>query len=574
MSKDTAKSASLVDDEATEPATTTSEAKPEDAADREPRRPRPERAERGERPSPVMTAIRTDEEKSLRDWLDELGTQGAFKVQLRRDKPKTFRDPTTKKEVKVDGYLETYDHTIDEDFIKREWGGGTYYLKITRRSADGSFKFEKGLHRTLEIGGDPLLDRLPVNTVEPTGPASTAPVSESPVVVKEMFGFLRDQMDRTQRPEPKGLDPAVQMMFEQLRADAAARNAELAEARRELAAARNEKPAGDPVKDKLLDQMMSGQSGHVEALRLRYEAELRQTKELAAAELQRARQQAEDDAKRTWDRFERMMTELRSAHERELATVRTSMEVSATATKSSSDVQGRLYESEIRRLERENGELRAELKELRAKKDKTLLEQVKDIEGIKDALGMDGEGEKTGFDKAIDLLNNPATAEFVKGVVGTKGPAAPAPAQPAAPAVPQRPQLAKMPDGTRVWVHPNGQVTPAKKKPKVIPAAVNADGSTTPEIVLPQVDEATMTTLIGYLERAFQAGQEPEIVAQSGRSMVPDEILAWIRDNHTEQVSGVDLFMSKVAKLPGTSPLSAQAGRNWLRKLGKALVGE
>ncbi len=63
-------------------------------------------------------------------------------------------------------------------------------------------------------------------------------------------------------------------------------------------------------------------------------------------------------------------------------------------------------------------------------------------------------------------------------------------------------------------------------------------------------------------------------MAQTGRSSIPTDILAWIRERHTEQVSGVDLFMTKVAKLPGSSPLASQAGKNWLRAVGALLVGE
>jgi len=44
--------------------------------------------------------------------------------------------------------------------------------------------------------------------------------------------------------------------------------------------------------------------------------------------------------------------------------------------------------------------------------------------------------------------------------------------------------------------------------------------------------------------------------------------MATLRDH------GVDGFMSKVAKLQSASPLASQAGRNWVRKVGKALVGD
>jgi hypothetical protein len=118
-------------------------------------------------------------------------------------------------------------------------------------------------------------------------------------------------------------------------------------------------------------------------------------------------------------------------------------------------------------------------------------------------------------------------------------------------------------------------LVPAKKRPKVIPATMNPDGSVaTPPIELPEIDPENIQRLVGFLERAYDGKQDPEVVARSSRTAVPEEVMTWLRQNDTEQVSGVDLFMSKVAKLPSTSSLSTQGGRNWLRKVGKALVGE
>lgn len=527
-----------------------------------------------ERLSPVMSKIRNDEERSLSDWLSGIGTEGAFKVQLRREQPTMFRDPKTGKDVKTDGFLKTYPHAIDEEFIQRTYGGGTYAIKVTRRQQDGSFRYEPGLHRTIECAGDPLLDNLPTNTL-PQASAPAAPQATESPVAREMLGILKDQLNH--RP---GIDPAMQLLIEQLRHDASARESQMAELRRELAQAR--KPSEDPVKEKLFETMLTGQSGHVEALRLRYEAELRQAKELHAAELQRVRDHAEaeirrnsdhatEELRRNSDRAERELATVKQAHEREIAAMRASHEIISTTASATTNLQGQLLKADNARLERENTQLREDLRELRAKKDQSLGDKIDEITKVKDLLGDDG--EKSNLDKLIEAASSPAAIEFVKGVVGQKGDAAPQQAAAGASAPQAKPVVVQGPDGQN-YILRGGRLFPAKKKVKTIPAQANADGTVTPEIVLPQVDEETIKGLVGFLERAFEGGQDPDVVAQSGRAMVPEEILTWIRQHHSDQSSGVDLFMNKVARLPGTSPLTTQAGKNWLRKLGKALVGE
>jgi hypothetical protein len=77
-----------------------------------------------------------------------------------------------------------------------------------------------------------------------------------------------------------------------------------------------------------------------------------------------------------------------------------------------------------------------------------------------------------------------------------------------------------------------------------------------------------LATAISYLEKAFSGNQEPATVATSVRPFLAEEIMQSI------QSVGIDVFFAKVAKLPSASPLSSQAGKNWVRKVGKALVGE
>ena len=358
------------------------------------------------------------------------------------------------------------------------------------------------------------------------------------------------------------------MLLEQMRDGLAHRDREMAELRAELAKTRDQKPADDPLKDRLLGNLIDTKSGEVEALRLRQESELRMVKDSAIQNEQRLH-----------DRFDRDMASLRSSFEREITALKASHDISLAAAKGSFELQSVLLQNDIKRLERENQTQKDELKELRARKDKTIMEQVKDLNAIKEALVDDDDGAvKSGFDKLMEVVANPATTEFAKGIFG-KAEAAVAPTAAAKAAAPTRAPFVRTRDGKVFAQTPDGQggvtLMPLKRKPKVIPPTVNPDGTVaTPAIEMPEVDPAQVALLIAYLERAYAGKQDPEVVAQSGRSSVPDEVLTWIRANDTEATSGVDLFMMKVAKLPSTSPLSTQSGRNWLRKVGQALVGE
>jgi hypothetical protein len=551
---------------------------PEDATDDDGGKPstdgKPDDKPKGPRPPGDTTGplreILADEDASLKSVLDNLGADGSFKISVSRLEPEEWLDPQTNRRVKTAGKLKTYSTKIDEDYLADRHGGGKYMLRFLRRTAKGSYKFLT--QRTIDIAGDPRTDDVPRTSAPPTG----APVAagENTGLVKEAFHMLRDQLERVHDDRtpaaPKGIDPAMQMMVDQMRRDAERRDAEMAELRRDLAVARNIKPVEDPIKDKLLGSLIDGQSGHVEALKLRQESELRQLKE-AAIEEQRRRD----------DRHERDVAMIRTSYEREIAALRSSHESSTTIGTQTHNLQVNLLERDNKRLEREIDTLRVEIKNLRDRKDKTIVEQAKDLEAVKDALGMDS-GDKTNFDKFLEVATSPAAAEFVGRIVGGKEPGA-APSQlvaaPPAGVAPGR-QLVQDPDtGGKFWLMTDGKggsrLVPAKRKPQVIPATTTADGTVvTPAIELPEVDPALVTSLVAYLERAYSGKQEPDVVAQSGRASVPDEILTWIRTHDSEQVSGVDLFMSKVAKLPSTSPLSTQSGRNWLRRVGKALVGE
>lgn len=531
-----------------------------------------ERERDRERPSTAIRAIAEAEDKSLKDWLDLIGTQGAFKVQLHRVKPSTTT--VNGKTVDTAGYLDTYDTTFSDDDIKREWGGGTYTLKVTRKGADGSFRYERGLHRTIVIAGDPRVERLPGNA--PAGPAAGA-AGESPSIVKAVLDTMQHQLDRATTVQPRGIDPTVQLLIDQMRRDADRRDAELAELRAEIRARAATKPPEDTTKDRILDKLIDGDSARITALRAQHDSETQQLREGHRQEIQIMNERHDRELAAQRADHTRLLDTIKAGYEREIAAMKSLGDVTMASTKSAFDLQSYTLNAETKRLERDNGELRAEVRELREKKDKSLFEQLKEIEALKDALGSGDEDKATSaWEKVAATIMNPAAIEQIAKIFNRPVPpqvqAQIVQAQQAAQVQAQRPQIVRdARTGQRFAQVATPQGTKLVPVKKVLPKVARADGK---EVEIPEVDPSTVVMLVNFLEQSYKNNTDPAVVAISGRAQVPPNILAWIRDNDAGGTSGVDLFMEKVAKLPGTSPLRTQRGRNWLRNVGKALTGD
>jgi hypothetical protein len=315
---------------------------------------------------------------------------------------------------------------------------------------------------------------------------------------------------------------------------------------------RNAKPPEDTVKDKFLDRLMTDDSARLQATRLQYESEIRGLKE-----------SHQNDIKIERDRFERERSELKTMHSQQITLMTQTHQIQLQAVNDSYATNLKLAEHENRRVDRENQELKSEVKELRALKQKGPLEIVKEAEQIKDALGAGGDGDdKSGFDKAMEML--PSAIDAAKAYFKPPEQQQQAQQQNGQQLQTKKQVFHDKETGQKYVLDPaSGKITPVKKKPPP-PPQPGPNG----EPPIPQIAPETISTMINYLERAFSGNQDPEVVAQSGRAMVPEEIITAIRD------LTVDGFLTKVAKLPGTSPLSSQAGKNWMRKVGAALVGE
>jgi len=506
----------------------------------------------GEKPankvSKPIRDVRLIGDQSIKDFVESLPTDGSFKIWLYRRDPETLIDPATGRSVPCAGFLATYTQPVDEPFLLQRYGGGKYELIIKRKDERGSYVYAAA--RTLVIGGEPLPSALPRNQPSTAAAAAAPAAPENQGVVKELLGMVKDQVAKAENRLPGG-DDTSRVIFERMLDQ---RTQELVDLRRELAEIRNHKPEQDPFKDSILNKFMADDGARAQAMRIAHEAEIRAIKE----------GQAQHEA-RLHDRAERDRDQMQRSHDRELSNVKASNDLALAALKQSMDMQIVLLKDEARRLEKSNDELRVEVKDLRAKKEKTLVEQAKDLREIKEALSVDDDEKDPSISgKIMDVIGNPATMEFAQGLISRAkgGPPAqqavqmPRPMQ--HPRAQVRPQIVKDPNSGQAFIQRGNQLQPVRRR-----GPVTEDGTE-----MPHVDPDSVRNAISVLEAAFSNGTEPELVAQSAKSMMPPELIAAIRDH------GVDAFLAKIARIPAESPLSAQDGRNWVRKVGKALVGE
>lgn len=503
-----------------------------------------------------LQEVRNRENASLRDIANAFGSDGSYRIKLTRVEPETFRDPVTKQLVKVAGFLKNYTTPVDEETIAEKHGGGKYQVQFFNKTDKGSYQFFT--QRTIEVVGDPRLDDTFRN--EPivqqsttTAPSAPATPDQNPQLVGKAFDILREQVVHAQNHArgPVGPDPGMLQVVELLKSQIQAGNQTIEMLRKEISEMRHQKPAEDPLKEKILDNLMKDDSARLQATRMQFESELRQLKESHHTDMRIAQ-----------ERWERERSELKQMQQQQVLLMTQTHEIQLQAAKGAYETNMKLAEHENRRLERENAELKSDNKELRAKKEKGPLEMLKEAEQLKDALGVGDEGEKTAVDRAIEML--PGAIEAAKTYF--KPPQQGQPQQVAAggeQALQPKRKVVQDDAGNKYVLDGNGNLRPVRKKPPP-PPQPGPNG----EPPIPQIAPETIETIINYLERAFTGNQDPDVVAQSGRAMVPEEIITAIRDHK------VDGFLSKVAKLPSTSPLCSQAGRNWMRKVGAALVGE
>jgi len=494
------------------------------------------------RESKVLQEMRNNEDRNLKEWLEEIAPGGALRVKVTRTSPKMWKG------LNVGGSLATYDQQIDEDWIREHHGGGDFYLIVQKPKVNGAgWQYAGG--RVIRIAGDPRTDDVFRDKSDQQPAAATA--NPAGGIVDRVVGSLERQLEREQQRQqqvPHGPDTeTMRMMMGPMQRQVDQMSAMLREKDAQLMDAQRVKPEPrDEFRDKMLDKLLDGDSARITALRTQYESELRQVK-----------QSGMDNESRLRDSFERDKQGISMSHDRELNALRSAYDMRVSAQESSHNTGRTLMDGEIRRLQADLTEAKSELAALRLKKDKTILEQASEFAAIKEAIGEisgDDGKEKSGWEKVMEVAGNlPIVQQQLSKLGNSEPPPAPPP-----PAQQQKPRLLTGPDGNLYRQLPDGQVQLVRRR-----AQVAQQGAEAP---LPDIPATTIKIAVDFLETAFRGGQEPDQVATSVRSMIPAEILAVIRSR------GVDGFLVDIAKIEGSSPLAGQAGRNWARKVGKSLL--
>jgi len=186
---------------------------------------------------------------------------------------------------------------------------------------------------------------------------------------------------------------------------------------------------------------------------------------------------------------------------------------------------------------------------LRAKKDKGLIEQAKELSEVREALSALGGGgdddEKPWYEKALSLAE-PIAGRIMSGL-GDAGPMMQQPMRMPQQAAPRRRRV--------VHARPQTIATPQQLQGRAPSLPPNA------------IDPSEVARAVTYMESAVQAGTEPAAFAASARNLIPANILKVV------ETVGVDEFLAKVAQLGQDSPLRSQVGRNFSRDVAKHLLG-
>lgn len=514
------------------------------------------RVMRGGSDGRIIQEMRSNEERAIKDWLDELSGSGAIRVSVLRQLPTTWKGKN------IEGLLATYTTAIDEDFIRDTHGGGQFYLRVMRPRKSGT-GFEYAGGKVIKIAGDPRMDDVYREEKE----ERHAPQPNSDII-RTVVGTLERQLEKAQESSGRGNGAnfdAMRAATAPLQAQLDQLNRERRELQSQLFAAQNQRPPQDEYKDRLFEKMLDADNARVAGIRTQHESEIRQLKTSFM-----------DTEARIRDAFERDKQSINMAHDREIAALKSAYDIKTGALENAFATQRALMEAELRRLDSALTETKSELAALRAKKEKSLLEQINDVNAIKEAIGLDDDEkeDKSMLDKVLEtgapLLQSMISRGAEGGVQGMPNMQPMMQPNPAAMAQPRQPRerLLRGPEGLYTQA-PNGQIKLVRRAPNAAAPGVQqkAEPGKSLSKKVPEIAPATAKIAIDYLETSYRNSQPPELVAQSVKTLVPSDVLTAIR------VLGVDGFLDDVAKIDGASPLSTQGGRNWARKLAKVLLG-
>lgn len=475
-------------------------------------------------------------------YLRSISQGNAVRIMISRQAPRFWKG------VAITGHLDTVSEFIEESEIKDRWGGGKYAIKVTIQDKSGKWKFAG--QRTIEVSGPPNEESL--QTTSMANP--TAPPEDSSVIRQAMQTMAnvtaeeRSRNDRlidelqTSRTADNGSSEMMRIMQENNRL-----MMELAEKRnvaleKQLMAAQHKEPS---TQDKVIEKLLLDDQGRVNALREMHASELRQMRENSLAEM-----------KRIEDRADRTIEDMRRSHDREIDNIKSSNQSSMDTFKAAQESKFMIMQSENRRLEQEVQELKAELKELRATKDKSPTETMMELAQLKEAMdGIMGGGEKEESSTIKQIMD--AAPGVINGIVQQR--------QAAAVAAQAQQVQSPVPVAQQVQT-PQPRVPAQVKKVVKQKAKETVEKKDDGKITL-NVDPQQVAMAVTFLENAVANDTQPEELVGTIQGLLPPEILQQIT------AVGIDKWIDNVAQLSPGSSLGDQRGRNFIKQLAKLLRG-
>ena len=500
-------------------------------------------AEEGNDTLDARQLLREQNEQSLVDYLEELQGESSIRVTVIRETPKIWKGRP------IEGTLETFDEPVSETEIRDHFGGGKYRLKILTPNKKGSFRY--AAHRTVKIAGDPKLDHLA---------EAETPTKAAPNVVRETLRLSERMVDRAHlradRAEERAagkseMDPSVELLVRGLQEELRElrRASETKDARiHELITNSSQRGPTDSLLEKvissvgqrgptdtllekviasvgqrgpteaLLEKMVDTDSARIAAIRTQHDAEIRTTRERHLGEIDRLFGRSEESAKRQAELAAREANTLRSAYDGRIEALKLAHESSNESLR-----------REIAHLERELSSAKTEVGQLRAKKNKSVIDSVSELAAVKEALGSFGDDGSSTVERVLSALMASPLLERL----GSARPALPAPPQPAL--LQQSSIRAPMP-------------TPSRPTP-------------------PQQATEDIGAGLEFMETAFANNVEAESFATTARSVVPADVLSELAR------SGPDVLISQIVASSPHSPLVAtQRAKNWLRAVVRCIV--
>lgn len=503
-------------------------------------------------------ALREEEDRDVKEWLETIASGGAIKVLLVRTAPRMHKG------VPTEGTVATYTEPVTEEEIQADHGGGTYQLKILRPNAQGIFKFFTS--RVIRVPGYPNIVNLAGTEeasggrVDPVVDRAMTTLERSAREDRERSTKLERERETMLRQNNSGFDPKVLEVMnapfmEQIRSLQADRSAIDAK----LTTLMTAKP-DTTFQERMLDKMTDESGKRLDALRTQFDSERRVLLEGHKSDLDRVH-----------DSYAKQFSAMEKAHEREVGQLKLSYDGQLLMQKTSFETRIDGLNREIARLDKELTKAEAANVTLSAKKDKSFIDSAKELVSMKDTLeelGLGGDDEKPGWMEK--LMDNPAAEKIAAGIAsrlaGAEGPAQQDPMMQMIQSLPIG-KWFKLPTGQVVMRQADGQVVVAqqrRKKKRTPEQAAKVEKAKKTEAA--NLDPTEVKAAIGFIETAIRNGTEPNEFAQSIATMVPAGIRKLLKQK------GVDYFLNEVADIDEGSPLYTQNGRNFMRSVARALV--